>query len=137
MRKLFAIFAALVLAAGVYAKQYDQVQISGTVEGAAAVTNTATVRGEIMNIYFDVAASTTGAVTITAADVGTILQVSGVTSDTLYIPRYPQVDSTGSAIGTNNTHSSVVTVGTITAVFDSGDGQTTTNKHTVKINIKE
>lgn len=146
MKKLYTLVAATLIA-GVISVQaeYGQQATSGSVVTTNAVTAVLPIKGEIANIYFDVAATKTGTLNIVSSEGYMILGVTNVSADTMYAVRIPTHTTLGGAIteigggATNDTanviYSRVVTVGDVTATISPKSDTTGTNNWGVQINF--
>lgn len=140
MKRISIIMAAFIAVANVPAfAVVDQQAASASLVTTNTSATVLPIAGTIKSIYFDVPATKTGAVSIVSSDVGTVLSVSGVTADTLYLPRAP-INTTAGAIATNGTsaiYDAITILGDVTVTFTPSANTTGTNAFSVKINYEK
>lgn len=135
-----SIIAALIAVASVPAfAVVDQQAASASLITTNTSATVLPIAGTIKSIYFDIPATKTGALSVVSSDIGTVLSVSGVTSDTLYLPRAP-INTTAGAIATNGTsaiYDAITILGDVTVTFTPAANTTGTNSFSVKINYEK
>lgn len=143
MKKTLAIVAGLlVFASGVKADMWDT-DFAIAAVSTNATAKTVTLRGELHSVYVDVAAGSTGTVTVASAQ-GTLFTKTALTTDTWFHPRVVEQTTAGvnitEVIGSDTNTASygkAAMAGPITVTVTQETAATNTATYNIKLIYKK